>query len=74
MLFDQVETLQETITGSLYRSVTFEGPAQPYNASEFEERYLRNKTSYALPVIYKGFYDGRYIDIKDWNIDCPDAR
>jgi Zn-dependent protease with chaperone function len=69
LLFDQVETLQETITGSLYRSVTFEGPAQPYNASEFEERYLRNKTSYALPVIYKGFYDGRYIDIKDWNID-----
>jgi Zn-dependent protease with chaperone function len=70
LLFDQIETLQETITGSLYRSVTFEGPAQPYNAGEFEERYLRNKTSYALPVVYKGFYDGRYIDIKGWNIDA----
>ena len=70
LLFDQVETLQETITGSLYRSVTLEGPAQPYNASEFEERYLRNKTSYALPIVYKGFYDGRYIDIKAWNIDA----
>jgi hypothetical protein len=72
-LFEQAETLQENMTVNLYRSVTFEEQAQTYEAADFEERYRSQKMSQSLPPIYKGFYDGRYIAIKEWDIDAPNC-
>ena len=70
-LFDQPESLQERITGNLYQSVNFKDPAEKYDARDFEQRYLSRKAGYTLPEHYKGFYDGRYIDIRDWDLDTP---
>jgi Zn-dependent protease with chaperone function len=69
-LFDRPGELQETMTGTLYRSVTLDETAETYHPEEFEKRFHRNKTDNALPEVYKGFYDGRYIAVKDWNIDA----
>ncbi len=69
-LFVHKEHLQQTVTGNLYRSVSFEEPAQSYDAADFEQRFLSKRVSWILPPIYKGFYDGRYIAIKEWDIDA----
>jgi Zn-dependent protease with chaperone function len=68
-LFDQPETWQQTLTGRLYRSLTLEAPAT-YDSAEFEARYRDERSTFALPKVFNGFYDNRYIDIKDWNIDA----
>jgi Zn-dependent protease with chaperone function len=67
-LFEGAESLQETLTGNLYGSVNFKQPVEKYDATEFTERYLARKASFALPPVYKGFYDDRYIEIKDWDL------
>lgn len=67
-LFDQPETWQQTLTGRLYRSLSLKAPAT-YDAAEFEARFRQERTTFALPKVFTGFYDNRYIDIKDWDID-----
>ena len=68
-LFEDAEGLQEKITTNLYRPVKFEGPVEFYDDRQFEEQYLGRKTEYALPAEYKGFYEGRYIETRDWDIE-----
>jgi Zn-dependent protease with chaperone function len=68
-LFDNVETLQQTMTSQLYRSVGENDSLSAYDAGEFEQRYRQHKDNYALPAVFNGFYDGRYPDIADWDID-----
>jgi Zn-dependent protease with chaperone function len=67
-LFEGPENLQETLTGNLYQSVELKQPTEKYDAREFSEQYLARKASFALPPVYKGFYDDRYIDIKEWDL------
>lgn len=69
LLFDSADSLQEKMTGNLYRDVSFKEPAVAYDALEFENRYLSRKNTYALPEMYKGFYDGRYIESKEWDLN-----
>lgn len=67
-LFSQPETIQETFTAGLYRSMDVTS-ASVYNASEFGNRFRQERASFALPVVFNGFYDGRYIDAGGWDID-----
>lgn len=69
-LFDHAEALQETLTAYIYRETTLEASAVPYDAADFQRRYLQRKRDFSLPAVYKGFYTGRYIEIKDWDIDA----
>jgi len=69
MLFEGAGALQEKTTSQLYRTVTFEGHVEYYDEEQFEKEYLGRKTEYALPVEYKGYYEGRYIETKDWDLD-----
>ncbi|HVS97891.1 MAG TPA: hypothetical protein VHE54_15455, partial [Puia sp.] len=73
-LFDNAEKLQETMTARLYQSVKFQSAVEFYENREFEEQYRAMKNGYALPAAYKGFYDGRYIDIRDWDLDRLSAE
>jgi hypothetical protein len=57
------------MTSQLYRSVGQNDSLSAYDAGEFEQRYRRHKDNYALPAVFNGFYDGRYPDITDWDID-----
>ena len=69
VLFDNTETLQENATTNLYRTVKFEGTIEYYDQPEFEKEYLGRKAEYALPPEYKGYYEGRYIETRDWDLD-----
>ena len=68
-LFEDPVSLQEKATTNLYQTVTFDGPVEFYDDRQFEEQYLGRKAEYALPGEYKGFYEGRYIETKDWDIE-----
>ena len=68
-LFDNAALLQEQITELLYKSVKREHEFEILNAGSFEEFYLKEKDKFKLPSAYQGFYTGRYIDIKDWEME-----
>jgi Zn-dependent protease with chaperone function len=67
ILFDNPEALQEQLTKDLYREVAVKDEVHEYDGQEFEAWYARERAAYALPEVYKGFYDDRYIQLKDWN-------
>ena len=69
MLFEGAEALQESTTNNLYRTVKFEGTVEYYDERQFEKEYLGRKAEYALPVEYKGYYEGRYIETRDWDLE-----
>jgi len=69
-LFNQPQILQEEMTGNLYKSVTLKDTPEQYDNQDFETFYSAKKETYALPPAYKGAYDARYIDVKDWDIDA----
>ena len=68
-LFLEPVALQEKLTSNLYQTVIFDGPVDFYEARQFEEQYLGRKAEYALPAEYKGYYEGRYIETKDWDLE-----
>ncbi len=68
-LFDNAAVLQEKATARLYQPVKFEGQVEHYDPQQFEREYTGRKSEYALPPEYKGFYDGRYIETRDWDLD-----
>lgn len=68
-LFEGAGFLQERATNNLYQPVKFEGPVVCYEADQFEQEYVSRKNEYALPAEYKGYYEGRYIETKDWDLD-----
>ncbi|HJT72771.1 MAG TPA: M48 family metallopeptidase [Chitinophaga sp.] len=68
-IFDNTAQLQEELTQKVYRSVELEKDLVHYDAEEFEKWYIERREAYRLPDIYKGFYDERYISIKDWNLN-----
>ncbi|WP_298741420.1 M48 family metalloprotease [uncultured Chitinophaga sp.] len=68
-LFDNAEALQEQMTERLYRSVKFEADIHHYDAQEFDTWHASQQDTYQLPMAYKGFYTGRYINATSWNLD-----
>ncbi|HWB94071.1 MAG TPA: M48 family metallopeptidase [Puia sp.] len=68
-LFEEPLALQEKATTSLYQTVKFDGPIEFYDDRQFEEQYLGRKNEYALPAEYRGYYEGRYIETKDWDLE-----
>jgi Zn-dependent protease with chaperone function len=69
-VFNEVEALQERMTANLYREAVFKEKTELYGAVDFEREYLEEKRRYALPVEYRGFYNGRFIEIEGWNLDA----
>ena len=68
-LFEDAAALQESATNKLYLPVKFDGPVEFYDAQQFEQQYLGRKSEYALPPEYKGYYEDRYIETRDWDLD-----
>ncbi|MFT3949804.1 MAG: M48 family metallopeptidase [Agriterribacter sp.] len=68
-IFDNAEQWQEMLTDKIYANVTLEKAPVLYDHNEFEELYNKDRDQYILPEAYKGFYDGRYIDVKEWNLN-----
>ena len=66
--FESAGQLQEMLTENIYAHIALEKEPVLYDKKEFEILYQKERDQYLLPEAYKGFYDGRYIDTRDWNI------
>lgn len=71
-LFNNPKTLQETLTANLYREIKQERSFQVYEENEFDTWYLTNP--YKMPAVYKGFYNQRYIDLINWDLEALAAQ
>ena len=69
-LFADAEALQERMTAHLYREAPFTAEGLYYEGGEFDREYQQRREQYALPRVYKGFYDGRSVDSKGWDWDA----
>lgn len=69
-IFSNPGQLQEEITSRLYHSVQLKDRPETYEASHFDEWHAQEREKYALPEIYQGYYDNRYIDVKDWKTEA----
>ena len=69
VVFNEPEQLQQQITEKLYSQVPNEEPLQQVDSSVLDDLYKSEIEDYALPVAYKGYYNGRLIDTKEWNIE-----
>ncbi|HEY1164016.1 MAG TPA: M48 family metallopeptidase [Chitinophaga sp.] len=67
-IFDNVESLQEKLTANLYRSVKLDEDIRHYDAQEFDTWHATQQETYQLPLAYKGFYSGRYINAMNWDL------
>lgn len=66
-LFFDRQNLQEKITANIYKHVEVKENEEHLDGLYFEEWYNREKDSFTLPALYKGFYNNRYVDVKDWD-------
>lgn len=69
ILFANKEVLQEQLTEILYKNADTGEVLEKCDGQCFEELYKRKRQSLLLPREYKGFYDTRYINVRDWNFD-----
>ncbi|NIG54092.1 M48 family metallopeptidase [Chitinophaga sp. Cy-1792] len=67
-LFESPEKVQEEISQLFYAEVDITR-ATVITPAAFEQFYTGEITRYALPAVYLGFYDGRNIDLKGWDMD-----
>lgn len=68
-LFTHAEALQEKMTAGLYESVKLTPTVEVYTTNQFEEWQKEDREKYSLPAVYKGFYDGRFINTTGWKLD-----
>ncbi|CAN5617183.1 hypothetical protein BH10BAC2_BH10BAC2_06560 [soil metagenome] len=68
-VFNNAKELQHQVTVKLYRSVEATEQLEPVDANTFDVLYKTETETYALPLLYKGYYYRRYIEPKDWNFE-----
>lgn len=68
-IFNNAKALQQQVTAKLYSNVGAAEQLEPVDANTFDELYKTETESYALPAAYKGYYDRRYIEPKDWDLE-----
>ena len=69
VVFNDPEKLQQEVTEKLYSQVGNQSAMQTVDSNTFDNFYDKEAEDYALPVAYKGYYDDRYVDLKDWDIE-----
>jgi Zn-dependent protease with chaperone function len=68
-LFSNREQLGEKVTERLYINAKTGEQLEIFDGSYFNEVYSKKRTASLLPDEYMGFYDRRFINVQDWNID-----
>ena len=66
-VFSRPDVLQEQLTTNLYKTVSREEPLEMCDQPEFEKWHSKQKETYNLPEVYKGYYDKRLINTKAWD-------
>ncbi|MEO7311258.1 MAG: M48 family metallopeptidase [Chitinophagaceae bacterium] len=70
LLFADGRKLQEEMTAGIYQSAQIGRELEPMKGEHFEDWFLKEKEASLLPPAYKGFYDKRQINPKNWDIDA----
>ncbi len=68
-VFNNQNILQEQVTENLYKNTKTEETLEKCDGKYFEEVYTKKREAAFLPPVYKGFYDGRFINTTNWNFD-----
>ncbi len=68
-IFDNPEVLQEELTNNLYPSLDSVEKLEHYDVKQFEQIWTNRQEGYSLPEIYNGFYKGRYIELREWDLN-----
>lgn len=71
-IFSNPEQLQETVTRNMYNHIPPEEKIETFDAIAFEEWQNTEKEKYQLPAYYKGYYDKRYPETKNWDLEKAD--
>lgn len=66
MLFREPEQLQQQLTGVLYKAVAQEAKEKMTDEEVFKQNYFEEVTTYSLPEVYKGYFDGRQMNDMDF--------
>ncbi|HEX5153845.1 MAG TPA: M48 family metalloprotease [Parafilimonas sp.] len=69
IIFNDPEKLQQLVTEKLYSLVHNQNDLQIADSTAFDSFYNKEAADFALPGAYKGYYDDRYVDLKEWDID-----
>lgn len=67
VIFHDVESVQQTMTDFIYRSVTLRENPQVLDDHSFRERYSSETAVYTFPEIYQGYFNNRTITEVDPN-------
>lgn len=68
-IFDNPEGLQEELTNNLYPTMNSGEKLDHYDGKEFEQIWTNRQQGYSLPEIYNGFYKGRFIELREWDLN-----
>lgn len=71
-VFEDVEALQEKMTNNLYHAVHLETTPEICDTRHFDEWCKAESEKYELPSSYNGFYDNRYVNMDNWDVDLVD--
>jgi len=74
VLFQDQAQLQETITRNLYTSIDVAKDGETLDTPVYENWYAHKTEQYRLPEAYHGYYDDRFIESKDWNLETLNSK
>ena len=70
IVFRDADKLQETFTSNLYQHIQNDGEKiEYYDRQKFDELFYAEIEQVTLPQEYKGFYNKRYVDMSQWDLD-----
>lgn len=73
-LFADKSGLQEQMTSNLLKNAKITETIPLFDGDFFEDWYSTHRKSFSLPEVYNGYYDNRFIEVKEWEINenvCP---
>jgi Zn-dependent protease with chaperone function len=68
-IFTRKEELQAEMTQLIYANAKVEAELEKKEAAYFEEWYNKEINTCQLPLAYNGFYNNRFTEMKDWDIN-----
>lgn len=69
LIFKNIENVQKQLNANIYvKAKVNEQETQLIDDTAIETDYAAERAKRALPEVYKGYYDNRFIDVDDWKI------
>ncbi|WP_153797246.1 M48 family metallopeptidase [Foetidibacter luteolus] len=69
VVFNNTMQLQEQLTQNLYRNIKNGEAMEKMDSGAYAEWYENKNELYRLPEVYNGYYDSRFVELKDLEVD-----